>query len=93
MSRDPDATAPTGGSNAVTPAGGSHPSGRRAAEPTNGEKERDNREDPARGFEGGRSRPSPAAAAQEAREQANVDTASGYDEGDAKQIPPDAPLP
>src|SRR4051812_40598632 len=82
-----------GGTNSLTPAGGSHQGGRRPEPPT-GDKSAAEREDPESGLSGGRTRPSPDEIAQRARDEANVTGASsGIDAGNSRQIPEDAPNP
>jgi hypothetical protein len=81
-----------GGTNALTPVGGSHQD--RATEPPTGDKAAAERQDPHRAVEGGRTKPSPDEAAQRARDDADVEgSTSGIDEGNPRQIPEDAPTP
>jgi hypothetical protein len=83
---------PPGGTNALTPSGTSHVG--REPEPPTGDKEAAERQDPQRIAQDERNRPSPDAAAQRAREDAEVQgSQSGVDEGNPRQIPPDAPTP
>lgn len=84
-----------GGTSMISPAGSVRPQGR-TPEPPNGNKSALVREDPYAALEGGRNHPSPSAAKQQAREMADIPASlshSGYNEGDERQISPDAPLP
>jgi hypothetical protein len=82
-----------GGTNSLTPTGGSHPAGR-IPEPPTGDKAAAERQDPHRSVQDERTRPSPDAAAQRARDDADVEgSTSGVDEGNPRQIPEDAPTP
>jgi hypothetical protein len=84
-----------GGTNALSPAGAARPVGK-VPEPPTADKSADEREDPHRAVEGGRTKPSPGAAAQRARDDADVppdESRSGHDENSPRQIPPDAPPP
>lgn len=65
---------PTGGTNALTPAGGSHPTG--GAAKHSGGTRTDSRSEPEELFEGSR-KPSHAVAKEKARDDANVDTTHG----------------
>jgi hypothetical protein len=86
-------TGQPGGTNALSPSGGSHPTGH-AGEPPTGDKAAAERQDPNRAVEEGRTMPSPSAAAQRARDEVNVaGSRSGTDEGNPRQIPEDAPNP
>jgi len=81
---------PPGGTNALTPSGGSHPG--HAPEPPTGDKSAADREDPQRALAGNRTKQSPDVIAQRARDAANVEGSStGVDEGNPRQIPEDAP--
>lgn len=83
----------SGGTNSLNPVGTSRPLGH-PPEPPNADKSADERDDPARAFEGGRTRPGHDVAAQRARDAVHVPgTHSGENEGDPRQIPEDAPLP
>ena len=82
-----------GGTNAISPTGSARPLGH-PPEPPTADKAGAERQDPHRAVEGGRTRPSPGAAAQRARDEADVEgSRSGFDEGNPRQIPPDAPTP
>ena len=82
-----------GGTNSLSPAGTARPAGR-TPEPPTGDKAAAERQDPKRGLEGGRTKPSPDEVAQRARDAANVTgSTSGVDEGNPRQIPEDAPTP
>jgi|GEM_PF-5004703 len=82
-----------GGTNSLSPAGTARPLGH-TAEPPTGDKEADERQDPQRAVEGGRTKPSASAAAQRARDEANVaGSESAIDMDNPRQIPEDAPTP
>jgi hypothetical protein len=86
---------PPGGTNALSPTGTARPQGH-PTEPPNANKEGERRQDPQRAVEEGRTKPSPEAAAQQARDEADIpleESQSGHDQGNPRQIPPDAPLP
>ena len=91
--KTPPLTGTPGGTNAITSAGGSHPTGH-PAEPPTGDKAAAERQDPHRVMEGGRTTESADVAAQRARDAAHVaGSRSGVDEGNPRQIPEDAPTP
>jgi len=86
---------PPGGTNALSPTGTARPLGH-PTEPPNANKAGERRQDPQHAVEEGRTKPSPEAAAQQAREEADIppeESQSGHDQGNPRQIPPDAPLP
>lgn len=88
-----DTDNPPGGTNALTPAGGSHQAGR-APEPPTGDKAAAERQDATGAVSGGRTKPSPDVAAQNARDDADVSgSTSGVDADSPRQIPEDAPAP
>jgi hypothetical protein len=85
---------PAGGTNALSPTGTARPG--TVPEPPTGDKSADERQDPHRAVEGGRTKPSPDEAKQRARDEAGVAPEAsrpGHDEGNPRQIPPDAPPP
>ncbi|MBN9118505.1 MAG: hypothetical protein J0I06_04985 [Planctomycetes bacterium] len=82
-----------GGTNALSPSGTARPTGR-GPEPPTGDKAAAERQDPHRLARDARTQPSPGAAAQRARDDAQVEgSRSGIDEGNPRQIPEDAPDP
>jgi hypothetical protein len=86
-------TGQPGGTNALSPTGGSHPDGH-PGEPPTGDKASAERQAPARAVEGGRTQPSESVAAQRARDEVDVPgSRSGVNEGAARPIPEDAPTP
>jgi hypothetical protein len=92
---DPNAEPGAGGTNALSPAGTPRPLGRPPG-PIDPEDAGVQRNDPHRATGDGSRRPSPGAAAQQAREDADVPpevSRSGHDEGNPRQISPDAPHP
>jgi len=87
------ASGTSGGTNALTPTGASHPIGR-TPEPPTGDKAAAERQDPHRSVQDERTRPSPDEAAQRARDDANVEgSTSGIDQDNPRQIPENAPTP
>jgi hypothetical protein len=86
---------PPGGTNALSPTGTARPMGR-PPEPPTPDKAADERQDPHRAVEGGRTRPSPDEGKLRARDEADIppeESRSGHDENNPRQIPEDAPPP
>lgn len=80
-----------GGTNSLSPTGSARPLGR-VPEPPSGDKESDERQDPQRALEDGRTKESTSAAKQRARDDIDVEgSESGIDEDNPRQIPEDAP--
>lgn len=72
---EPNVGMPPGGTNSLTPAGGSHPTG--GAVRHSGGTRTDDRFEPEELYEGSR-KPSPAVAKEKARDDADVDTTHGF---------------
>lgn len=82
-----------GGTNALTPSGGSHQGGR-VKEPPTGDKSAAERQDPERALSDDRTTQSADVIAQRAREDATAEgSSSGVDADSPRQIPEDAPAP
>ncbi len=88
---EPAANQP-GGTNSLTPTGGSHQE--REPEPPTGDKAAADRQDPQRALSDNRTTQSPDVIAQRARDDAQVEgSTSGVDANSPRQIPENAPTP